>query len=57
VELLAVGTLIAGLLLMVPAMPDEVQALIPTPYRAAAIGIWFVGGLYFRLRKQGGGNG
>lgn len=48
------GTAAAGLLLLTPSMPAEVQALVPVQYRALAIGAWAVAGLLARLVKQNG---
>lgn len=49
------STLVIGALLLTPSMPDQVQALIPAPYRAAAIAVWWLGGYFLRAAKQSGG--
>jgi hypothetical protein len=49
-----VGTTLAGLLLLVPAMPLEVQAMVPLRYRVLAIGVWTLAGFAARLVRQGG---
>lgn len=47
-----VCTLLAGVLLMVPAMPAELQALIPAEWRAIAIAAWLVLGFLVRVIQQ-----
>jgi hypothetical protein len=46
------GTMISGLLVMVPAMPAEIQELVPLKYRVVAIGLWAVASIGARLIKQ-----
>lgn len=51
------STTLIGVLLMAPAMPAEIQGMVPQPYRAILIGAWAIAGIAARLLKQGGGNG
>lgn len=47
-----IGTALAALFLLVQAMPHELQQLVPVEYRALAIAIWYIGGLWARLKDQ-----
>lgn len=47
-----IGTTLGALLLIVPAMPKEMQELIPLHWRAIAVAVWFALGLWARLAKQ-----
>lgn len=48
-----IGTTIAGVLLLVPSMPPEVQAIVPVKWRVAALGLWLIAGFVARVVKQG----
>lgn len=56
VQLHLAGTVLASLLLLVPQMPAEMQALLPPRLRLVLVGVWAVAGLAARLVKQGGSN-
>lgn len=47
-----IGTTLAAVLLLVQSMPQEIQQLIPVEWRAVAIAIWYIGGLWARLSEQ-----
>lgn len=52
-----IGTSLAGLFLLVPQMPAELQEMVPVKVRIVAIAVWYVGGIWARLKQQkGGGN-
>ncbi len=46
------GTVIIGIFALVPALPAEVQAVIPLKYRAIALAVWAIGGPLARAIKQ-----
>jgi len=52
VRMTAIGTLLGGALAIMPSMPAEVQAMIPTKYRLIAVGLWAMASLYSRVAKQ-----
>lgn len=54
VRLHVIATAAVALLLLVPSMPAEVQALVPPAWRAVAIGLWLIAGLLVRVWKQNG---
>lgn len=47
-----IGTSLGGLLVLMPTMPAEVQALVPLKYRAIAVAAWLVGAGLLRIVKQ-----
>jgi hypothetical protein len=48
----AVGIVVQPLMLMVPSMPPEIQALFPLPVRLAVAGLWSAVAIYFRVYRQ-----
>lgn len=49
-----IGTTVLGLFVLIPAMPKELQALIPAQWQAAVVAVWFIAGIAARLVKQRG---
>lgn len=47
-----IGTALVSVLLLVQSMPAEIQELVPLKWRALAIGLWYIGGLWARLKEQ-----
>lgn len=52
VRMQALGALLTTLMVMVPAMPPEIQALVPVKYRVIALGLWAAASIASRLIKQ-----
>lgn len=52
VRMNAVGAALGAALAMIPAMPPEVQAMIPLRYRVIAVGLWAVASMAARLLRQ-----
>lgn len=48
----ALGTVLLPLLTAVPAMPAEVQAMLPLKARALAAGLYMLVGIAFRVTQQ-----
>lgn len=52
VRMTLIGGLLGGVLSAMPAMPPEVQAVVPVKYRVAAIGVWMIAAVVARVVKQ-----
>jgi hypothetical protein len=52
VRMNAVGAVLLPLLMLVPQMPAELQALLPPGVRAAVAGIWCLLNIVVRLKAQ-----
>lgn len=47
-----IGSTMAAIFLLVQSMPAEIQELVPVEWRAVAIAVWYIGGLWARLKDQ-----
>jgi hypothetical protein len=52
VRINAIGMVILPLLVMVPALPTEIQAMMPPTYRAIAVALWCAASIAARMIKQ-----
>lgn len=52
VRMTALGGLLSSLLIMVPAMPAEIQALLPPAARVVIVALWAAASIYARVHKQ-----
>lgn len=52
VRMTALGALVSSLLIMVPAMPAEIQALLPPGVRLVLVGLWAAASIYARVARQ-----
>jgi hypothetical protein len=52
VQMHVVASLALMVFVMVPSMPAELQALLPTGVKAMLVALWFGAGLWARLYKQ-----
>lgn len=46
--------LILGAVILVPSMPGEIASMVPESWRAMALGLWALIGIYARLKQQKG---
>lgn len=54
VQLHLVASLVMGVVLMVPSMPQEIQDILPASVRGLLVAAWVALGLWVRLKKQKG---
>lgn len=52
VRMTALGGLLMSALAMIPAMPNEIQQLLPPSVRVAIAGLWVAASIYARVAKQ-----